>query len=167
MEFKPTNLLARKKKKSAGGKKQLYKTIAHYKSMGIPLGFIKDKIIGGAGRDFSVNPRTGQKWTVDEAAKYAWDSGKKLFDYGGKPYEAYEEKVKQEEKKEEKKKDDKTPINKLDEKKPVEKKAPEKKTQEQKTPEKKDDVKLVAPVKKEEQKSDTVIRARARMHQVN
>ncbi|QDP54482.1 MAG: hypothetical protein Unbinned5336contig1001_14 [Prokaryotic dsDNA virus sp.] len=50
----------KKKKKGLGGKKpnsrrQLMKTLAHYRGKGIPLGFIQDSIISGYGETIS-NP---------------------------------------------------------------------------------------------------------------
>ena len=50
----------KKKKKGLGGKKpnsrrQLMKTLAHYRGKGVPLGFIQDSIISGYGVEIS-NP---------------------------------------------------------------------------------------------------------------
>ena len=91
--FKINNLKMKKKKTSPGSKKQLMKTLSRFKSMGIPIGFIKDKLIGGAGTDYSTHPVTGRSLTADQAAGEASRVGKKQFQHGDKFYKVEDYKV--------------------------------------------------------------------------
>ena len=67
----------KKKKKGLGGKKpnsrrQLMKTLAHYRGKGIPLGFIQDSIISGYGTEISSPLKTAAGIVLDRGG---WKKG--------------------------------------------------------------------------------------------
>tara|TARA_Y100000310_G_scaffold343883_1_gene453688 strand:+ start:5519 stop:5860 length:342 start_codon:yes stop_codon:yes gene_type:complete len=90
------NLKTKKKKKKLNPKKALLKAMAHFRSKGIPLGFIKDKLIGGSGIDRSQAPPPMSGYqSLRMAATQAKLAGKPYFKWaeeGGTPqkYEHYQ-----------------------------------------------------------------------------